>query len=79
MPAHMKLRSIYENLSATERKVADFILNNTDAVPNMIVSDIAECCGVSVPTVIRLSRKLGYASFLDFRVALAISQQVEKK
>lgn len=76
MPAHMKLRSIYENLSATEKKVADFILNNPDAVPNMIVSDIAECSGVSVPTVIRLSRKLGYSSFLDFRVALAISHQV---
>jgi len=72
----MKLKSIYDNLSATEKKVADFIMNNPDAVPNMIVSDIAECSGVSVPTVIRLSRKLGYSSFLDFRVALAISQQL---
>ena len=77
LPVHMKLKSVYDNLSAMEKKVADFIMNNPDAVPNMIVSDIAECSGVSVPTVIRLSRKLGYTSFRDFRVALAISQQLE--
>lgn len=76
MPAHMKLRSVYESLSATERKVADFILNHSDSVPNMVVSDIAAGSGVSVPTVIRLSRRLGYSSFLDFRVALAVSRQL---
>ena len=76
MPAHMKLRSAYENLSIAERKVADFILGNLSMVPHMVVNEIAERSGVSVPTVVRLAKKLGYQSFLNFRVALAVSHQL---
>ena len=37
----------------------------------MVINEIAEAAGVSVPSVTRLARRLGYKGFLDFRVALA--------
>lgn len=71
MPARMKLSSVYSTLPPAEKKVADFILANPDGAAHMVINEIARCAGVSVPSVTRLARKLGYSGFMDFRVALA--------
>ncbi len=75
MPACMKIRSAYSTLPNAERKVADFILKNQERAMHMVINEIASEVGVSVPSVTRLARKLGYNSFLDFRVALANSSK----
>lgn len=67
----MKIRSAYSNLPTAERKVADFILENPSRASLMVINEIADAAGVSVPSVTRLAKKLGYNGFLDFRVALA--------
>ncbi|MCR5808042.1 MAG: MurR/RpiR family transcriptional regulator [Clostridiales bacterium] len=71
MPARMKLSSVYSTLPPAERKVADFILSDPDRAAHMVINDIAREAGVSVPSVTRLARKLGYSGFMDFRVSLA--------
>ena len=71
MSAIMKIRSAYAALPTAERKVADFILKNPTRAPLMVINEIASEVDVSVPSVTRLAKKLGYAGFLDFRVALA--------
>lgn len=71
MPARMKLSSVYSTLPPAERKVADYILANPDEASHMVINDIARKAGVSVPSVTRLARKLGYSGFMDFRVSLA--------
>ena len=73
MPARMKLSSVYSTLPPAERKVADFILANPDEAAHMVINEIAHHAGVSVPSVTRLARKLGYEGFMDFRVSLASS------
>lgn len=71
MPAIMKIKSAYASLPTAERRVAEFILNNPAKAPLMVINEIANEVGVSVPSVTRLAKKLGYEGFLDFRVALA--------
>ncbi len=71
MPARMKIRSAYSTLPTAERKVADFILENPDKASLMVINEIASAASVSVPSVTRLAKKLGYNGFMDFRVALA--------
>ena len=71
MPARMKLSSVYSTLPPAEKKVADFILANPDEAAHMVINEIAHKSGVSVPSVTRLARKLGYSGFMDFRVSLA--------
>ncbi len=71
MPARMKIRSAYSTLPTAERKVADFILENPDKASLMVINEIAAAADVSVPSVTRLAKKLGYNGFMDFRVALA--------
>jgi len=71
MPAKMKIRSAYSTLPTAERKVADFILENPEQASLMVINEIAASAGVSVPSVTRLAKKLGYSGFMDFRVSLA--------
>lgn len=73
MPVRMKLSSVYSTLPAAERKVADFILSNPKQASHMVINEIAHHAGVSVPSVTRLARKLGYSGFMDFRISLASS------
>jgi DNA-binding MurR/RpiR family transcriptional regulator len=56
-----------------ERRLAEYILEEKERVPFLSVYEIAEAGGVSVATVSRLVRKLGYRGLKDFKVELARS------
>lgn len=66
-----KIRSIYNSLSEAERKVADYILKNEEEVPFKSVYEIAKAVDVSVPSVSRLTKRIGYKNFKDFKIKLA--------
>lgn len=67
----VKIKSIYNSLSEVERKVADYILKNEEKVPFQTVYEIADSINVSVPSVSRLTKRIGYEHFKDFKVELA--------
>lgn len=79
MPARMKLSSVYSTLPPAEKKVADYILSHPDEATHMVINEIAQEAGVSVPSVTRLARKLGYSGFMDFRVSLASGSSAVKR
>ena len=69
----VKLKSEYKDFSNSEKKVADYILLNEEVVPFKTIYEIADRVNVSVPTISRLVKKIGYGSFKDFKIDLAIS------
>ncbi len=58
-------------LRKSERKVAEVVLADPDAVMNGTVATLARAAGVSDPTVIRFCEAIGCDGFQDFRIALA--------
>ncbi len=64
------IRDMIPQLSKAEAAVAEYISENPDEVVNHSVSALAECCGVSEPTVIRTCRKLGYSGYQALKIAL---------
>lgn len=62
-----------EDLSASERRVADFILASRESVTTMSAREIARASGVSAATVSRFVRSLGFKNFADLRLALVRS------
>ena len=62
-----------QSLSVSERRVAEFILENPDVASRMSIVAIANAADVSLPTVTRLTRKLGFEGFSDFKFALVSS------
>jgi DNA-binding MurR/RpiR family transcriptional regulator len=67
------LKSIFDQLPNVEQQVADYILKHSDRVPYESVSQIAKNVNVSVPSVTRLTKKIGFKNFKDFKVELAVS------
>ena len=69
--AILRLRSIVDSLSPSERRVADFVLKNAARVVYSSVSSVADGSSVSEATVIRFCRHAGFDGFNDLKVRLA--------
>ena len=65
------IRAKYNTLSAAQRIVADYVLDNAERVMTSSLGDLADACSVSEPTVIRFLRKLDCDSYQVFRVNIA--------
>ncbi|WP_449537920.1 MurR/RpiR family transcriptional regulator [Ferdinandcohnia sp. Marseille-Q9671] len=65
------IQSVYNSLTKTEQKVADYILVHHAEAVYSSVTDLAEVVGVGETTVLRFCRKLGYRGFQEFKLAVA--------
>jgi DNA-binding MurR/RpiR family transcriptional regulator len=66
-----RVHNAYHNLTAAERKVADYVLETGTAVQFMSITQLAEECGVADATVSRFCRSLGLKGFNAFKIELA--------
>ena len=65
-----KIRSMIPELSKSEALVAEYIADCPEEVINLSVSALADCCGVSEPTVVRACRNLGFSGYQALKIAL---------
>ena len=66
-----RIRASYYQLTATERKVADFVLSQYDKVQFMSITQLAEVCGTAEATISRFCRNLQLKGFNAFKIELA--------
>ncbi len=71
------IRSARHELSANEKKLADFILENSSLIRDYSSQQLAGSVGVSQSSVVKFSQKMGYKGFTDFK--LAIHESVVKQ
>lgn len=60
----------YGDLRASEKQAADYILKHMDKIRGMSLEKAAKKSGVSQPTIIRLTKALGFHGYKEFRYAL---------
>jgi len=76
-----QIKSLTLDMTDSERLIAEYILNNPEEIFNLKIDDLAKKLSVSLPTVFRFSKKLGFEGFKDFKVALirdmAIGMNIE--
>lgn len=65
------LRRMDGSFAAQEQKVADYVLENLNAISSMTIGELADKCGVSKPTVVRFCRSIGCEGYRDFKLLLA--------
>ncbi len=65
------IRSIYDKLPASEKKVADFVMKNPKQVLTLNIFELAKLCNVSAPSVSRFVRKAFGLTFQETKVELA--------
>ncbi len=65
------IRATLPDFRASEKKVADTVLKNPEAVISKSITSLAEDSGVSDPTVTRFCRKLGLSGFMELKLCIA--------
>ncbi len=68
-----KINDEYYQLTASEKKTADYVMAHQREAQFMSISELAEASSVAEATVSRFSRRLGYKGFNAFKLALANS------
>ena len=57
----------YENLTKSQKIIADFLLENYALVPFETLNEIAHRIGLSTTSLIRFSRTMGYKDYTDLK------------
>lgn len=70
-----KIKSKYNALPKSHRKIADYFINNFDRIPFLNVQELSEKTGASVASIVRFAQRAGYKGFSDLREATAASLQ----
>jgi DNA-binding MurR/RpiR family transcriptional regulator len=68
-------RIIHATLSPAHRQIADYVLDYPLRVAAMRAEDLAEIVSVSVPTVNRFARALGFSGYAQFRADLVLGYE----
>ena len=66
-----RIHASYYQLSAAERKAADYVLLHYEQVQFMSITQLADECGVAEATVSRFCRSLKLKGFNAFKIELA--------
>lgn len=68
------IREAYPKLSRSAKQVADYVLENASEALYLSITSLAEASGVSEATISRFCQRLGYSSFSEFKLSLAMSR-----
>ena len=66
-----RIHAFYYQLTAAERKVADFVLSQHDQVQYMSITQLAVECGTAEATISRFCKTLKFKGFNAFKLELA--------
>ncbi|MDX3772557.1 MurR/RpiR family transcriptional regulator [Chromatiaceae bacterium AAb-1] len=66
----IKIRSMLEQMSVIERKLAEFILDNAHLLRDYSSQQLADAVGISQSSVVKFCQKLGYKGYPDLKLAV---------
>ena len=65
------IHSLMDSLSEREKRIAQYILEDPAAAVHPSIEELSESAGVSVSTLVRFVKKLGFKGYQQFRITLA--------
>lgn len=75
----MTIKNRYTVLTNAERRVADFILNNSDKVLTMSVAELSENSKSAKSAIIRCCKTLGFKGYSELKLTLAMELSKNKQ
>lgn len=69
----------YNQFTKTEKKIADFVVQNTNRVLFMSITELSEACGVADASVHRFCRTMGVKGYQEFKMKLSLSISSEEE
>lgn len=70
MPPLLKIRSERDQMSAIERRIADFLLENSHLLRDYSSQQLADALRISQSSVVKFSQKLGFKGYPDLKYSV---------
>lgn len=67
----LNIKAKYNSLGKTDKKIADFLMNNPGAVLSMFITELAKRCDTSEAAIVRFSKKMGFSGYQQLKLSLA--------
>ena len=67
----LNIKASYDKLSKTEKKIADFLIENPGNILPLYITELAGICGVSEASIVRFSKKFGFEGYQQLKIAIA--------
>lgn len=71
MTALVKIRSERDRMSAIERRIADFIIENAHLLRDYSSQQLADALDISQSSVVKFCQKLGFKGYPDLKLAIS--------
>jgi DNA-binding MurR/RpiR family transcriptional regulator len=75
----LKIKEIYQDLTPTEQKIANYVIEHGDEVSVLSAAELGELVKTSPPSIIRFAKKLGYTGFQEMKLGLAKDAALQYK
>lgn len=69
------IRSVYNQFTRAEKKVADFVVTHPRDVLFMSITELADACEVGETSVFRFCRTVGVNGYQEFKMQMSLSMQ----
>ncbi|BBE20398.1 sialic acid utilization regulator, RpiR family [Aquipluma nitroreducens] len=63
----LRINGVYDSLKTADKRLADFILHNTERIVNFTIVELAENSNTSYATISRFCRKIGFSGFKELK------------
>lgn len=67
----IRLREMRDSLTPVGRRLADYILQNPESIPDLSIKDLAQRSGTSSAAVIRFCRSMGFDGYRSFIIGVS--------
>ncbi|MBQ7821215.1 MAG: MurR/RpiR family transcriptional regulator [Clostridia bacterium] len=67
----LKIKVLYKEMGKAEKRIADWLSNNTGEILPLSIVDLAEKCGCSEATIVRFAKRLGFSGYQELKISLA--------
>jgi DNA-binding MurR/RpiR family transcriptional regulator len=75
----LKIKEISNDLNPTEKRIAEYILNNAEEVIHLSISVLAERSGTSQAAVVRFCKSIQYKGFKELKIDISSDIVVAQK
>ena len=72
----LNIRILYNDMGKAEKKIADFLMQNPQAILPLSITELAERCGCGEATIVRFSRRLGFVGYQQMKLAIAGEEEI---
>jgi DNA-binding MurR/RpiR family transcriptional regulator len=74
----IRLQALQVSLKRAERSIADYLLTHPDKIRGLTIVELARRSGASEATIVRLSKRLGFAGYPELKAAFSSIDKGEK-